>query len=733
MFKKFIAFITVLSLSAALCACGGEKSAVKRFNSKHEKKLSQSFTAAENESYSLSWDSEHYRVLLTDKRSGRVWSTLPSGLQQPRYDEDGFEENNHPHTETPLTLEYVDTETLQIELLYAYTGSLKKGDYAIEQLKDGLEITYYFSKQEISVPVKYTLLADGINISVDPNKITENEEYIYRIILSPFFASAENTAQEDYLFVPSGSGALIYPRDWSADTSYTASYPVYGTDLVSESIKSGNVNNTEPVRLPVFGAKTGADAVCGIIEDGAECASIECNVGNTSYGYSSAYAAFQIRGFFSNTYSKNTVSSKLSVSYYPLAGENANYIGMADRYRKYLAEKYGLKETTGDTALSLKLIGGTHVSAQALGVPYNKLFVTTSLKEAENIVEKIYGKTGISPAVQLVGYGESGIDTDRIGGGYKVAAAVGGKKQLKSLAEFCESINSPLYFDFDIVYFARSGGGIRKMFDYAVTPVGQRALRYKTEFGTGNGYANKEYFIMREKLASAGEKSADTVKKLGLDGLSFNTASAGAYSDYADRKYYVKSGFAVDYAAIAEKCRRSGLKLLGDNANAYSAVYSSLITCAPTQSAENDLFTADIPFYEIVFKGYVPMTADAVNLSIEPKTAVLRAAEAGCGLSYTLTARYDKSLMTAKQTLYHSTAFSGLDGGIYETVAAYNAYFESIKNAKIISHKILENGLRKTEFDNGTAVYVNYGSTRLTSEAGEVAAGSYIFTKGEKK
>lgn len=57
---------------------------------------------------------------------------------------------------------------------------------------------------------------------------------------------------------------------------------------------------------------------------------------------------------------------------------------MADRYRKYLAEKYGLKETTGDTALSLKLIGGTHVSAQALGVPYNKLFVTTSLKEAEN-------------------------------------------------------------------------------------------------------------------------------------------------------------------------------------------------------------------------------------------------------------------------------------------------------------------------------------------------------------
>ena len=238
---------------------------------------------------------------------------------------------------------------------------------------------------------------------------------------------------------------------------------------------------------------------------------------------------------------------------------------------------------------------------------------------------------------------------------------------------------------------------------------------------------------MREKLVEAGEKAAKTAERLKINGVSFSTASAGAYSDYAERKYFVKSGFASDYAAIAEKCRSGGMRLLGDNANAYSAACASLITCAPTQSAKNDLFTVDIPFYEMVFKGYIPMTADAVNLSVEPKNAVLRAAEAGCGLSYTLTARYDKALMTSKQTLYHGTAFSGLENSIYETVSDYSEYFECIKNAKITSHKILENGLRKTEFDNKTAVYVNYGSTELLSEAGTVAAGSYMIVKGEKK
>ena len=69
----------------------------------------------------------------------------------------------------------------------------------------------------------------------------------------------------------------------------------------------------------------------------------------------------------------------------------------------------------------------------------------------------------------------------------------------------------------------------------------------------------------------------------------------------------------------------------------------------------------------------------------------------------------------------------------YRMIIGITSVTAADKNAKIISHKILENGLRKTEFDNGTAVYVNYGSTRLTSEAGEGAAGSYIFTKGEKK
>lgn len=731
--KRIIAAINAIIMLIALCGCSGEKSSVKRFDDAHEKVSSAAFVASENDSFSLSWDSEHYRVILTDKKNGTVWSALPSGLHEVRYDEDGFEENNHPHTESPLTIEYVDPNTLQVELLYAYTGSLKRGDYAIEKTDNGIKLTYYFSKQGISVSVEYKLLADGINISVDPNEITENDEYIYRLILAPFFASASNTSASDYLFVPSGSGALIYPKDWSADTPYTLSYPVYGTDLAAENKENGAVNNVEPVRLPVFGAKQGDNAVCAIIEDGAECASIECSVGNTQYGYSSVYAAFQLRGFSSNSYSKNVVSEKLSVSYYPLSGEEADYVGIANRYRKYLTEKYQLKRNENDTALSVKLIGGTHISSQVLGVPYEKLLVTTSLEEAADIVKDIYEHTNISPAVNLVGYGTSGLDTDKIAGGFEVGSKFGEKKQLTALSDFCNNIGSSLFFDYDIIYFANSGGGIRKMFDYAVTPVGQRTIRYKTEFGTGSAYSNKEYFVAREKLVEIGTKAAQTTSDFGLTGISYNTASSGAYSDYAERKYYVKSGFAENYTDISETVKKKGLSLLADNANDYAAAVSSIVTCAPTQSAQNDLFTFDVPFYQIVFKGYVPMTSDAVNLEMNPELAVLRAAEAGTGLSYTLIAHYDKSLMTSKQTVYHSAVFEGVSDKLYQTVRSYSEYFDLIKNTAIKTHTILENGIRKTVFENGVTVYVNYSGNTLHCEHGTVDGYSYLYTRGEAK
>ena len=57
-------------------------------------------------------------------------------------------------------------------------------------------------------------------------------------------------------------------------------------------------------------------------------------------------------------------------------------------------------------------------------------------------------------------------------------------------------------------------------------------------------------------------------------------------------------------------------------------------------------------------------------------------------------------------------------------------YYESINGAQISSHKILENGVRETVFDNNVSVYVNLSEKAVSSPAGEISPYDFIVKEG---
>ena len=732
--RQLFSVVSALLITACLCGCGNDAVVpVKSYESSHKTAFMQSGIAASNQNWQLKLDAEYYRVLLQNVKTGEVWSTLPSELLKPRIAEDGFEEINNPQLENPLIVEYVENDTVQIEYLYAYTGSLKKGDYSIENIKDGLKITYYFGSKNISVPVEYRLLDDGINISVDPKEITEDDTRIYRISVAPFFCSVKNEDENSYIFYPSGSGTLIYASQHIADSSYRYSYPVYGKDLQLLGESNEELNNSESVRLPVFGAKSGDKAVCAIIEDGSESAYIDLNVGSSTYGYSSVYASFELRGLSaSGSYSEGIVQNKLSVSFYPMTGEKASYTGFAEKYREYLLEN-GLSEKKDERVLSIKLLGGTYIRSDILGIPYQKLYSLTSVSNAEEIIREIYENTSVAPVVNLVGYGEAGLNVGCIAGNYRISEEFGTENDFSSFTEYCDKIGAGVYMDYDIIRFSSSGGGVKKISDYATDTTGQRAMSRRTELGSGTVSSVKEYFVKREMLFDIAENVISANINAGIDGVSLSTASAYAYSDYSSQKYFSKSGFASDFKNIAEHIRSEGQILLSDNANAYAAANADFITCAPTVSDQNILFDADVPFYQMVFKGYVPMTCDALNLASDDNFQLLRAAESGCGISYTVISEFDNRLLEADQKIFYASVYGNLKNKIQNTVSEYNEYFEKISSAKIASHEVINQNVRKTVFDNGIAVYVNYGVREETVENIRIDAKSYIYRLEETR
>ena len=723
--KRIIAVLIAFLIVFSFASCGKSVPAVKKYNKEQKFSAYTSGIVAENNSWQLNWDSEKRRILLKNKESGIVWSTLPSELLETRYDEDGYEENNHPQLENPLILEYVDTKKMNINTLYAYVSSLQKGNYSAEKIDNGIKITYSFPSAEISVPVEYRLIDDGVNVSVDPLQITEGSSKIYRIALSPFFCSVKNDDGNGYLFVPSGSGTLITPIGKSSDVGTTCSYPVYGYDLQLDGSEGIGYTNHQPVRLPVFGAASSGKGTLAVIDSGSETADIDCSVGNSKIDYSTVYAAFRIRGkSASGSYSDGTISQKISVSYYPLSGQDANYIGMAKKYRSLLDGT--MQKNADNRLLSLEVYGAAYTNAQILGVPYKKLSTLTTVSETEEMLNEIIDKTGEKPLVNLIGFGNSGIDTGKIGGGYQIASKLGNKKSIKSFLDFCSNNQIKAFLDFDIINFSKSGCGLSKARSYANSAIGQRAVKINRDFVTKKETKVAEYFAARNKTEELGKKAVDTALKNGFGGVSLTTASSSVYSDYSDRAYYNCGNYGKSFSAISDYSAKNKISVLASSANEYAALLSDYITASPLSSDKNDLFDIDIPFYQMVFKGEKPIYTASVNLSFDETKAFLSAAECGLGLQFSLIKNYSRNLLSASRSDLHKMIYDDLYDDIIEKTNDYKAYFEKVKNAKIVNHTITGD-LRKTEFDNGITVYVNFGKSDIQTEIGTVAAESYIY------
>lgn len=173
------------------------------------------------------------------------------------------------------------------------------------------------------------------------------------------------------------------------------------------------------------------------------------------------------------------ITTPLSVAFYPLSGENADYSGMAALYRGLLEKSDNLGKTEKESPLNLNIIGGATVSKSFLGVPYKSLFAATDATEAEKIIKKLIAD-GYKPTVRLTGFGEEGISTDTLAGGFKISSKLGGKSGVNSLLDYCKANGVNAYVDFDIIKFKSGAAGFSSLFDSALCA--SRKIAYIYDF-----------------------------------------------------------------------------------------------------------------------------------------------------------------------------------------------------------------------------------------------------------
>ena len=747
-FRRFL--LTIIVMCLLLSGCSSGKTTLSGVNTaKYDEAANdgselESGIIAENGAFSVEWNNENKRVTFVDSKNGKRYSATPSeAAGETRYDEDGMPIKNNPRIESAIAVTYFDSEKLKENTVYSYLGAVQNGQVFSEKIKDGIRVTYDFTDEKISVPVEYTIKEDCFEISVEPKEICDNgKDYVTGVSISPFICGVKNDSGSDsYLFVPDGSGAIIHPKTEST-VGTTGSTAVYGGD---RAIKQYIYNAAaQQCYMPVFGMKSGDSGLCAVIDSAAERASVSWDVGSSNLQYSTVYPSFQIRGYnlieqpsgfgsyptYIKVFRKDITDERVSVKYYPLYGADCGYNDMADIYRSYLMKTYSLnKGNRKEKSISLEIEGGVMEKNFFCGIPYNSLAPMTTVEQANEMIE-YFSKLTENMLVRLCGFTKSGLDAGEVAGGFKISSSLGGTREIKALTELCREKNIDLSLDFDTTAFNKNGSGYSTKRSSALFSDGE--INYLTMFDpvTGNSNNEKYFLLSRSQTASVLSKAAGAAKKYGFDTVGVGTLGKLDYSDYGNAETHHCNRIQEDTVKnIGELKKSSSVVMTG--ANDYAAAVCDYIVDAPLSSSKYDVFDYDIPFYSMVFKGYVPMNSGALNLAADGKTELLKCVESGISPTYTLFYQFSQNLVTSEYEVTRSSEYEACRNDIKDTILQTKSIYEAISGAEITEHAIISEDVRRVNYSNGATVYVNYGSADITAEDVLIPAGSFAI-RGEK-
>ena len=735
MMKK-VSYIRISALLLFCCmlfsACGSKKSdsKVPKYALPETISLVNDEVLAEKGDLAFRWDEEQKCLSLLNNATGEIWSSIPW-----QYYRAGDRSNDYTAAGlcSSLYISYINSEGLEQELnSYADASFIES-----EAIQDGIRLTYYFDAVSISLPVEYTLNEDGITASIITGEIKEGSDKLYSVSLLPFFAGVENSA-ETQLFVPSGCGALMHTED-DVRESRTYSEPIYGGDASAQEMYQKV--STEAVRMPVFGSLKKDGGLLGIVESGAELASVNASAGDRQYGYSSVYAKFALRSRASalvkDVNNMNAVIAKytegiadinrLSVRYIVLKPEATGYMGLVSAYREYLNSIYAFQTPEKTPQVMLNILGGVQERRMLFGIPYYSTAAMTTFAETEQMLAELYGSTGAEMAVNLKGFGASGIDSGKLASGFQISNIYGKEKDFSALQTWCSQNHASLFLDFDVVYYNRSGGGysVRKAAKSAkgtitsVFPYDIVTHEQKTDAAGAN-------LLGRYQLARISGSLMEAVKRYSLTGVGLSTLSNVCYSDSTDALYFAGAHMSDDAARAVSALKKEKVAVMAESANLYAAALADCIINTPTKSSGYSYFDEEIPFYQMTMRGFVPVSGGIINLADDPTAEFLRSLSSGSALSFTLTYQETKRSVQAVHPETGQTVYEGLSKEIADMIRQAQPFLQAVGSSPVVSFR-RDGALTTTVFANGTVIYVNFGSEALKTPIGEAAPHSFVF------
>lgn len=699
--------------------------------------------AAENENSVLYADLRNGYFALKNKISGKVWYSVPNDMLTDEITTGA----KRSEIFSQIVLNYVFADG-QYEITGAqhadsYTSCvMSQGGISAKILDNGLRVTYNFEDIGVVLPVEYTLEKDYLAVTIVREQIKISDECILMgINVLPSFG-AGNSQDEGWLFVPDGSGAVVKFNNGIKTSNKYDKY-VYCDELAVP--KETSSVHEENILLPVFATSVGSDTLTGIITSGDAAASITYFNGNSDCAYNCISSTVNFLNFAQRqNIIKNKTSSKISgadynldnyqVRYYMSYGEKADIAGIAREYRNYLEKEKGFSSSAAEPTFNLSLYGFIETRASFLGIPYTKHKVLTTVGQATSILDELSEKGVDSVTVKYIGWSNSGVDNKKIPSSAKVSGKIGSISDFQSLAQRIADSGGTLYPEVDLLRYTESGNGVLKTRDSIKTPfqVISAMNSYLPSNFEVNTKASSFCLLTPKKISKYSGNYLKSYRTLDLKAISLSTIGQLTYSDFSNKNSFNRAGLPDIYDEILSEYRKAGITTAFTNANAYTFAYADRVFEAPVQSSGFDSFDYDVPFYQMVLHGKVNMTSPAIIQSANPLSVYLKSVEYGMELLYNGIYADSSALTgTAFDYLYSSDYGLWIDDAA-EKYAEYSPLQKLIYNSEIISNTKIAEGVKKTVYQNGVTVYVNYNDETVTAENIKIEPQSFAYREAKR-
>jgi hypothetical protein len=723
---------------------------------------------AETNSLRLHINRDDSKVIVEDKRSGKIWTSnplQPLGDQKTILDDAVFQ-LNHTNARRQMTNLASSASERPALTFQSVPGGVRVG-YDLQKLKIKLTIDYVIKEEpRADVPgqtaayLEVTVPNDGLKEEGDCAIATSTTcAKLVSLEVLPMFGAAP-VGTPGYLFVPDGVGSIVNFKSETAQYRQRYSQQIYGTDVAAGNFqgRGGTSGLTTRVLMPLFGLKRDDTAYAGIVTKGEFQANVNAymagyitnaNRASVEFIYRRQASIPRRKTLFVNRIEDTWMPGDRQVRFYLLNGDDANYAGIGKAYRNYLMKDKGVARLPKEPPRNVLTFyqGITRRSSFR-----EDMVVMTTFDQAIEIAKSFVDKGITNLDIQLYGWNDDG-DRGRYPRRYPAESDLGGNDGLRRFTSWAKQngVRTYLYDDYGRGYVGSSGGifgqipiirnlwpnwsyGFNTRFD---TVRGVNLL--PVAFQQGNRPGPWTTYLLNPVIARERYARRDLPihKQMGADGVVLSYARF-VQSDTNTAYPLSREGTAEEFLKTIQLAKETvGDVMAGaggsSGANGLTYIFRGVNRVLEAPELALDAFgDQPVPVYHIATQGLITRYSWAPNLRNDQRTEFLRMVEYGMYPEFWLTHQPAADLIRTTNSWLYSTEWNDWVEPAAKEMKQVRDEFGALNGQFVVNHEIdpTTKDVHRVTYEDGTQFVVNHASEDYNGAFGPVSGYSYVLRRG---